>query len=239
MTGAAKGMGREICLALAGEGAHLVLAARDVAPLEEVAARDRGPRPARAGGALRRHRRGRGGAAGRADPRGVRRPHRHPDQRGGGDRARRDAGAGDPGRGLRDQVLGINVRGTFLPTKHVLPGMIAQRYGKIVNISGTLGAARLQAPRGLLAVEVGAARVHADRRARGGAPQHQRQRAAPGHRGGRAHGPALPREGEEARLDARAGLRGVRGRDGAPPRDDVRATSPTPCSSSPPTSRRT
>src|SRR2546426_12102514 len=30
--GAAKGMGREICLALAGEGAHLALAAREAEP---------------------------------------------------------------------------------------------------------------------------------------------------------------------------------------------------------------
>ena len=37
------------------------------------------------------------------------------------------------------EVLTVNVRGTFLPTKHVLPTMIAQRYGKIVNISGTSG----------------------------------------------------------------------------------------------------
>src|SRR5438034_325651 len=33
VTGAAKGMGREICLALAGEGAHLALAAREAEPL--------------------------------------------------------------------------------------------------------------------------------------------------------------------------------------------------------------
>src|SRR5205814_3766620 len=37
------------------------------------------------------------------------------------------------------QVLAVNVKGTFLPIKHVLPTMIAQRYGKIVNISGTSG----------------------------------------------------------------------------------------------------
>src|SRR5947208_15601682 len=33
VTGAAKGMGREICLALAGEGVHLALAAREADPL--------------------------------------------------------------------------------------------------------------------------------------------------------------------------------------------------------------
>ncbi len=38
-----------------------------------------------------------------------------------------------------DQVIAVNLRGTFLPTKHVLPTMIKQRYGKIVNISGTSG----------------------------------------------------------------------------------------------------
>src|SRR2546422_7690361 len=37
VTGAAKGMGREICLALAREGAHLVLAAREVGPLQALA----------------------------------------------------------------------------------------------------------------------------------------------------------------------------------------------------------
>src|SRR6267142_287489 len=36
-------------------------------------------------------------------------------------------------------VIAVNLRGTFLPTKHVLPTMIKQRYGKIVNISGTSG----------------------------------------------------------------------------------------------------
>src|SRR2546426_629042 len=37
VTGAAKGMGRDICLTLAREGAHLTLAARESAPLEALA----------------------------------------------------------------------------------------------------------------------------------------------------------------------------------------------------------
>ena len=37
VTGAAKGMGRDICLTLAREGADLALAARDVPPLEALA----------------------------------------------------------------------------------------------------------------------------------------------------------------------------------------------------------
>jgi NAD(P)-dependent dehydrogenase (short-subunit alcohol dehydrogenase family) len=36
---------------------------------------------------------------------------------------------------LWDRVMAINIRGVFLMTKHVAPHMIAQKYGKIVNIS--------------------------------------------------------------------------------------------------------
>ena len=38
-----------------------------------------------------------------------------------------------------DYVITANERGTFLPIKHVVPTMIAQRSGKIVNIGGTSG----------------------------------------------------------------------------------------------------
>jgi NAD(P)-dependent dehydrogenase (short-subunit alcohol dehydrogenase family) len=39
---------------------------------------------------------------------------------------------------LWDRVMAVNVRGVFLMTKHVVPHMIARKYGKIVNIgSGT------------------------------------------------------------------------------------------------------
>ena len=34
-----------------------------------------------------------------------------------------------------DELLAINLRGTFLPTKHVVPVMLRQRRGKIVNIA--------------------------------------------------------------------------------------------------------
>ena len=40
---------------------------------------------------------------------------------------------------LWDRVMAINIRGVFLMTKHVAPHMIAQKYGKIINItSGTV-----------------------------------------------------------------------------------------------------
>ena len=36
---------------------------------------------------------------------------------------------------LWDRVMAVNVRGVFLMTRHVAPHMIAQKYGKIINIS--------------------------------------------------------------------------------------------------------
>ncbi len=38
-----------------------------------------------------------------------------------------------------DAVITANIRGTFLPIKHVMPVMIARKYGKIVNMGGTSG----------------------------------------------------------------------------------------------------
>src|SRR5205823_2918049 len=38
-----------------------------------------------------------------------------------------------------DDVLAVNMRGCYLTIRAVLPVMIAQRFGKIVNIGGTWG----------------------------------------------------------------------------------------------------
>jgi NAD(P)-dependent dehydrogenase (short-subunit alcohol dehydrogenase family) len=137
VTGAAKGMGREICLTLARAGADLVLAAREAAPLEALAAEVE---------AL-----GRRAVAVPIDVTDEAQVERMVA------RAREAFGRVDilvNGAGVTgpietpvweiraedfDAVLAANVRGTFLPTKHVLPGMIARRYGKIVNVSGTSG----------------------------------------------------------------------------------------------------
>ncbi len=138
VTGAAKGMGRDICLALAGEGAHLALAAREAEPLKRLAAEIE--------------------ALGR---RAIVQPTDVTDEASvetlvkatlAGLGGRIDVlvnGAGVTGPIETpvweiktedfDHVLAANVRGTFLPIKHVLPTMLAQRYGKIVNISGTSG----------------------------------------------------------------------------------------------------
>jgi NAD(P)-dependent dehydrogenase (short-subunit alcohol dehydrogenase family) len=137
VTGAAKGMGREICLTLAREGAHLVLAAREAAPLQALA----GELEALGRRAL-------------AVPTDVtdevqveRMVVRAGDAFGRVDILVNGAGVTGPIETpvweVRaeefDAVLAANVRGTFLPTKHVLPGMIARRYGKIVIVSGTSG----------------------------------------------------------------------------------------------------
>jgi 3-oxoacyl-[acyl-carrier protein] reductase len=137
VTGAAKGMGAEICAALAQEGADLALAARELPPLQKLAREieklgrralcvgcDVTDEPAVAALVSRVRE-----AYGRIDilvnAAGVTGPVETPVQ----DITVEEFRA----------VLETNVVGTFLPIKHVLPGMIARRYGKIVNISGTSG----------------------------------------------------------------------------------------------------
>jgi NAD(P)-dependent dehydrogenase (short-subunit alcohol dehydrogenase family) len=138
VTGAAKGMGREICLTLAGAGARVALAARERGPLEELSheivgqGRQALVQPtdvtdeASVEALVNRVRATWGGridilvnAAGTTGP--IETP------------------VWEIGEKDWDSVLAVNLKGTFLPTKHVLPTMIAQRYGKIVNISGTSG----------------------------------------------------------------------------------------------------
>jgi NAD(P)-dependent dehydrogenase (short-subunit alcohol dehydrogenase family) len=137
VTGAAKGMGWEICMTLAREGADLALAARDLQPLETLAREiealgrralvltcDVTHEPAVERTVARALE-----VYGRIDilvnAAGVTGPIETPVQ---------DIKAED----FRF-VLDTNVVGTYLPIKHVLPVMIARRYGKIVNISGTSG----------------------------------------------------------------------------------------------------
>jgi NAD(P)-dependent dehydrogenase (short-subunit alcohol dehydrogenase family) len=138
VTGAAKGMGRAIVLRLAGEGADCVLASREVAPLEQVAGEAR---------AL-----GRQALVVRTDVRdeaSVRAMVEATLARFGGridilvNCAGTTGPVETPVHEIKvedfDEVLGVNVRGTFLPTKHVVPVMLRQGRGKIVNIAGTSG----------------------------------------------------------------------------------------------------
>lgn len=138
VTGAAKGMGRAITLTLAREGADLVLTARDTTALEEVAGEVR---------ALGRRaeivacnvtddsqveamvKAAKGFFDGRIDilvnVAGVTGPIETPIW---------NIEAED-----FSFVIESNIRGTFLPMKYVLPTMVAQRSGKVVNIGGTSG----------------------------------------------------------------------------------------------------
>lgn len=137
VTGAAKGMGRDICLTLAREGAHLVLAARDLAPLDKLAKEIEAlgrralvmPTDVTDESAVERLVARTKETYGRIDilvnAAGVTGPIETPVQ---------DITVED----FRF-VLEANIVGTFLPTKHVLPTMIAQKYGKVLNISGTSG----------------------------------------------------------------------------------------------------
>jgi len=137
VTGAAKGMGRDICLTLAREGANVAIAAREAAPLEalgrEIEALGRKvvvvPTDVTDETAVERLVARARETFGRIEilvnAAGVTGPIETPVW---------EIKADD-----FDQVIAVNLRGTFLPTKHVLPGMIKQRYGKIVNISGTSG----------------------------------------------------------------------------------------------------
>ena len=138
VTGAAKGMGEAITLRLASEGADLLLAARDVDALEAVAVkvRDLGRRAEVIGADVTNEGQVRAMIAraleafgGRIDVlvniAGVTGPIETPvwklEQEG------------------FDYVTTANIRGTFLPMKHVLPTMIAQGAGRVINIGGSSG----------------------------------------------------------------------------------------------------
>ncbi len=138
VTGAAKGMGEAITLTLAREGADIVLTARDTAALEEVADKvenlGRRAKVVACDVCKEDQVRALVDSAkeffdGRIDilvnVSGVTGPIETPIQ---------DIEVDD-----FDYVVTTNTRGTYLPIKHVVPTMIAQNSGKIINIAGTSG----------------------------------------------------------------------------------------------------
>jgi 3-oxoacyl-[acyl-carrier protein] reductase len=137
VTGPAKGMGADITLSLARAGAHLVLAGRDLAAIAPVAAQvealgrralvvgcdvtDEQQVAALAAAALAQF--------GRIDI-----------------LVNCAGGTGTiekPGHQNSvaefEQILDLNMKGCWLTMRAVIPAMIAQRYGKIVNVGGTFG----------------------------------------------------------------------------------------------------
>lgn len=138
ITGAAKGMGAAITTTLAREGADIVLTARDTAALDPVAeeVRAMGRKAVVVACDVTNEDQVRGmvdkaleAFGGRIDVlvnvAGVTGPIETPVQ---------DIEVDD-----FDYVIISNERGTFLPIKHVVPTMISQKSGKIINISGTSG----------------------------------------------------------------------------------------------------
>ena len=138
VTGGAKGMGSAITRTLGREGADIMLAARDIGPLEEVAeeVRAMGRRveavsvdvtsSEQVSEMVKRTKRAFGGRIDiLVNVAGTTGPIETPVQ---------DI---DPDEFLG--VLDVNVVGTFLPIKYTLPTMVEQKYGKIVNIGGSSG----------------------------------------------------------------------------------------------------
>jgi len=137
VTGAAKGMGRAVSLALAREGASLALAGRDMAPVEAVAEEVRGDGGkalslrcdvtdeaevnAAVGAAITRF--------GRIDVLVNVAGGRGPIGKSGVETTREEMEA----------ILTLNVTGVFLTMRAVLPQMMERRFGKIVNVGGTFG----------------------------------------------------------------------------------------------------
>ncbi len=138
VTGGAKGMGEAISLAMAREGADLLLTARDMPPLEAVAAkvRDMGRRAETISTDVTNEDDVKAMVAkalemfdGRIDVlvnvAGVTGPIETP--------------VWELEDDDFDYVISSNIRGTFLPLKHVMPTMIEQRAGRIINIGGSSG----------------------------------------------------------------------------------------------------
>lgn len=137
ITGASRGIGRSIALAYASEGADLVVTGRTKPDLEALAAEIKSKHGTRTVVVP--------GSVSRAD-----------DVRHAVDTALKEFGkidilvnnAGIPGpvKSLQDitesewdEVINTNVKGVFLFTKQVLPHMLAQKSGNIVNISSGAG----------------------------------------------------------------------------------------------------
>jgi NAD(P)-dependent dehydrogenase (short-subunit alcohol dehydrogenase family) len=138
VTGGGKGMGPSIAETLAREGADLMLGGRDLVALEEVSA-----------GVQNLGRRGfvtRCDVCKAADVEAM--VAQSLRMLGGRIDILVNAAGGtgpverstlDTAPGEFDDVVAVNMRGVYLTIRAVLPTMMAQRYGKIVNVGGTWG----------------------------------------------------------------------------------------------------
>ena len=134
VTGASRGIGRACALTLSQSGVRVILAARDKAKLDEVAAEIR---------------------AAKGEPFVVELDLASADsikaafaaakEFGNVDILVNNAGLTRDGLALRmkkedwDTVLATNLTGAFLATQQVLQGMMKQRWGRVINISSVVG----------------------------------------------------------------------------------------------------
>src|SRR4030081_1778667 len=137
ITGPAKGMGAAITLAVAGEGARLALVGRDTAAIEPVAqeARVKGAeaivvRCDLTDAAQCEH-------AAEATKRAYGRIDILVNVAGGSGPIGKTGVETSPKE--FDDIVTLNMHGCFHTMRGVLPTMMAQRYGKIVNVGGTFG----------------------------------------------------------------------------------------------------
>jgi len=127
VTGASRGIGRACAKALGGAGARVILAARDTAKLEEVAYEIPGAMCI---------------AIDLASAESIKEAFA---KAGNVDILVNNAGITKDGLAMRmkkddwDAVLATNLTGAFLAIQQVLPGMLKQRWGRIINISSIVG----------------------------------------------------------------------------------------------------
>lgn len=138
VTGPAKGMGAAATMTLANAGADVVLAGRDLAPIEDVAERVRAI--------------GREAVVVKCDVTSPSEVDTMRDKALAAFDGRIDilvniAGGTGPLETTSwdttpeefDRIIDLNMKGCFLTMRAVLPAMIERRYGKIVNVGGTFG----------------------------------------------------------------------------------------------------
>jgi len=135
VTGASRGIGRACALALARSGARVALAERDRAKLEELAGEIRGNGQEAYAVALDL-----------ASADSIKEAFVTAAREFGRiDILVNNAGIAKDGLALRmkkedwDAVLATNLTGSFLAIQQVLPGMLRERWGRIINISSVVG----------------------------------------------------------------------------------------------------
>ena len=137
ITGPAKGMGRAVTLAFAHEGAHLVLAGRDLAAIEPVAAEACAAGVRTLVSACDMTQAPDCDSTARTTLETFGRIDVLVNVAGGSGPIGKTGWEATPEE--FDQIIELNMKGCFNTMRAVLPSMIAQKAGKIVNVGGTFG----------------------------------------------------------------------------------------------------